>query len=214
MNHLAPDAQPSLAASSNRSDLRLVADMVDPHSRVLDLGCGDGELLRLLAETRHVDARGLELSQQGVNHCVAKGLSVIQGDADTDLADYPEGAFDFVILSQTLQATQKPRVVLEQMLRIGRRAIVSFPNFGHWWVRVDLGLHGRMPVNEQLPYPWYETPNIHFCTIRDFLALAARIGAKVERAVVLNKAGVPLRAGTSPWAWNLFGHQAVFMLRR
>ena len=162
------------------------------NARVLDLGCGDGALLRLLADTRNVDARGLELSQRGVNDCVAKGLSVIQGDADTDLADYPDDAFDYVILSQTLQATRQPRVVLEQMLRIGRRAIVSFPNFGHWHIRWELAVHGRMPVSDNLPFAWYETPNIHFCTIRDFRTLVDRIGARVERAVVLDRKGRPM----------------------
>ena len=196
-----------------RLDLVHVADMVAHQSRVLDLGCGDGALLRLLADTRGVDARGLELSQKGVNDCVAKGLSVIQGDADTDLASYPDGAFDFVILSQTIQATRQPRVVLEQMLRIGRRAIVSFPNFGHWRVRLALGLHGRMPVTANMPYAWYETPNIHFCTIRDFMTLVARVDAKVERALVLDRGGRKLGA-TSPWLWNLVGEQAVFLLRR
>ena len=209
-----PSIAPARPDRAERFDLVLVADMVAHGSRVLDLGCGDGDLLHLLADTRDVDARGLELSQEGVNRCVARGLSVIQGDADTDLADYPDAAFDYVILSQTLQATEKPRVVLEQMLRIGRRAIVSFPNFGHWRIRLDLALRGRMPMNDSLPHAWYETPNIHFCTIRDFLALARGVGAEVERAVVLNEAAVPLRAGAPAWLWNLTGQQAVFMLRR
>ena len=204
----------SIAREAPRRDLLLVADMVEPRTRVLDLGCGDGTLLRLLSDTRGVDARGLELSQKGVNDCVTKGLSVIQGDADTDLDSYPDDVFDYVILSQTIQATRQPRIVLQQMLRIGRRAIVSFPNFGHWQVRVALGLRGRMPVSETMPFSWYETPNIHFCTIRDFLGLAADVGATVERAVVLDRAGHPMSGGARPWLWNLLGQQAVFMLRR
>jgi methionine biosynthesis protein MetW len=144
-----------------RVDLVLMAEMIDRGARVLDVGCGDGELLRLLGESRDVDGRGIELSREGVNECVAKGLAVIQGDADTDLADYPDDAFDYVILSQTLQATRHPRVVLEHMLRIGRRAVVSFPNFGHWQVRLQLLFAGHMPQTDILPYSWYDTPNIH-----------------------------------------------------
>jgi methionine biosynthesis protein MetW len=145
---------------------------------------------------------------------VARGLSVIQGDADTDLRDYPDNSFDYVILSQTLQATRRPRLVLEQMLRIGRHAIVSFPNFGHWKVRVKLGLGGRMPVTENLPVSWYETPNIHFCTISDFVALVSEIGAKIERGAALDAGGHQMRFDMPWWVWNLLGEQAVFVLSR
>jgi methionine biosynthesis protein MetW len=149
-----------------------------------------------------------------VNACVARGLSVIQGDADTDLTAYPDDSFDYVILSQTLQATHRPKVVLENMLRIGRRAIVSFPNFGHWAVRTRLVFGGRMPVTENLPVSWYETPNIHFCTIRDFVALAEELDAKMEKAVALNSAGHRVRVDMPWWVWNLMGEQAVFRLTR
>jgi methionine biosynthesis protein MetW len=197
-----------------RVDLLRVAELVAPGSRVLDVGCGDGELLRLLVEERNVDGRGIELSQQGVNICVSNGLSVIQGDADADLVDYPNDAFDYVILSQTLQATRQPRVVLEHMLRIGRRAIVSVPNFGHWTVRAHLGLLGRMPVTKSLPHSWYDTPNIHFCTIADFLGLAREVGAMIDKSTALDLAGRPLHPAWPKWAWNLFGSQAIFLLHR
>jgi methionine biosynthesis protein MetW len=199
---------------TNRVDLLLIAEMVAPGARVLDIGCGDGTLLRLLAEKRAVDGRGIELSQAGVNSCVARGLSVIQGDADTDLVYYPDLAFDYAILSQTIQATYAPRDVLKQLLRIGKRVVVSFPNFGHWRVRTQLMFGGKMPKTDNLPDRWYDTPNIHLCTIKDFLGLCKDAGAKVERAVALNAYGRKLGVSMPTFAQNLFGEQAVFLLSR
>ena len=198
---------------TSRVDLLLIAEMVTPGSRVLDIGCGDGELLRILADKHGVDGRGIELSQAGVNQCVAQGLAVIQGDADTDLAYYPDLAFDYAILSQTIQATYSPRLVLEQLLRIGKHAVVSFPNFGHWRVRTQLLFGGHMPRTDNLPETWYDTPNIHFCTIKDFIALCDDMGVKVERAIALNAYGTKLVA-MPLFAQNLFGEQAVFLLSR
>jgi methionine biosynthesis protein MetW len=197
-----------------RVDHLVVMQMVRANARVLDVGCGDGELLRLLTETRGVDGRGIELSREGVNESVAKGLAVIQGDADTDLFDYPDDAFDYVILSQTLQATRQPRKVLEQMLRIGTHAVVSFPNFGHWRIRLQMLFGGRMPRTDNLPDTWYDTPNIHFCTIKDFRDVCQLVGARIEKAVALNAWGSPLRFIAPWWFWNLFGEQAVFLLSR
>ena len=184
--------------------------MVERGSKVLDVGCGDGDLLQLL-ESRGIDGRGIELSREGVNRCVAKGLAVVQGDADTDLVNYPDDAFDYVILSQTLQATRQPRVVLENLLRIGRRAIVSFPNFGFWKMRLQLLVGGHMPRTENLPATWYDTPNIHFCTIKDFVQLCDEINVKMERAVALDLYGRPLRLNAPWWFWNMFGEQGVLL---
>jgi methionine biosynthesis protein MetW len=205
---------PTEDPAGHRLDFLLVTDMVEPGSRVLDVGCGDGSLLALLRDRKGVDGRGIEISRDGVNTCLAKGLPVIQGDADTDLADYPDDAFDYVILSQTIQATRQPKVALEHLLRIGRRAIVSFPNFGHWSVRFDLFLKGRMPVTRNMPYSWYDTPNIHFCTIRDFVELCREVGARMEKAVALDAGGRPIRVALPWWAWNLLGEQGVFLLTR
>jgi len=197
-----------------RADLQAVIDMVSTGARVLDVGCGDGTLLARLGSLRGTDGRGIELSQTGVNSCVAQGLSVVQGDADTDLADYPTGGFDFAILSQTLQATQHPRKVLDDLLRIGRRAIVSFPNFGHWRVRLHLGLFGTMPETSRLPDPWYETSNIHLCTIRDFVNLCQADHIRIERALWVAGSGRPhVFSGNSRIA-NLLGEQGVFLLSR
>ncbi|HEX3536460.1 MAG TPA: methionine biosynthesis protein MetW [Stellaceae bacterium] len=195
-----------------RRDLRLIADMVAPQSRVLDIGCGDGALLAYLAREKAVDARGMELSQSGVNSCVGHGLSVIQGDADRDLEAYPNGAFDVVVLSQTLQATRQPRRVLETLVRIGKQAIVSFPNFGFWRIRLSLLWRGRMPVSELLNNPWYDTPNIHLCTIRDFVRLCDEIGVRIEKSVTLDRHGRPFSLDPRGGLANLLAEQGVFML--
>jgi methionine biosynthesis protein MetW len=195
-----------------RRDLRLIADMIEPYSRVLDIGCGDGALLAHLAREKSVDARGIELSQSGVNACVSHGLSVIQGDADSDLAAYPTGAFEYVVLSQTLQATRQPRRVLEALVRIGKRTIVSFPNFGFWRIRLGLLRRGRMPVSDLLNHQWYDTPNIHLCTIRDFVALCDDIGIRIEQSLTLDRHGHPYKLDPRGSLANLLAEQGVFVL--
>ena len=195
-----------------RPDLALIADLVPNGARVLDIGCGDGSLLAHLRSEKDVDGRGIELERELVNEALARGVPVIQGDADADLRHYPDASFDVTILSKTLQATRDTKGVLENLVRIGRRAIVSVPNFGHWRARLDLGFRGRMPVNRHMPYEWWDTPNIHFCTIRDFAALCDAIGARVEERHILRADGTPIPAA-SAFA-NLIGQQAVFMLSR
>lgn len=215
----APAPAPAAADSAGvagprRLDYEVIRELVAPGSRILDVGCGDGALMALLAETHGVRACGIELSQKGVNDAVSLGLSVIQGDADTDLAAYPDRAFDYVILSQTLQATRDPKQVLENLLRIGKRCVVSFPNFGFWRVRLKLLVNGRMPKTRLLPEPWWATANIHFCTIRDFVVLCEEMGVEVERAIALDTAGQRIPFNAPWWFWNLLGEQAVFLLRR
>jgi len=216
---MSPDASAQVQSTAParavlREDLRLVASMIERGSRVLDVGCGDGELLSYLVHHQDVDGRGMELSQSGVNACVRHGLSAIQGDADNDLDAYPSGAFDFAVLSQTLPATRNPRRVVRNLVRIGRHAIVSFPNFGHWRIRLDLLLRGRMPMTHLLAAPWYDTPNIHLCTIRDFLGLCDEDGIRVERSVTLDRTGRPFRLDPRSALANLLAEQGLFLLSR
>jgi methionine biosynthesis protein MetW len=196
-----------------RPDLAAIAEMIPRGSRVLDVGCGDGALLEHLAATKGVDGRGIELVQQNVNACVARGLPVMQGDADADLVEYPGAAFDVAILSQTIQATRSPHDVLNQLLRIGRRTVISLPNFGHWRVRLSLLALGRMPRTRALGYAWYDTPNIHLCTIADFVALAKLCDATIERALALDESGRISTMHAEAWGPNLFAEGAIFLLR-
>jgi methionine biosynthesis protein MetW len=192
-----------------RPDLAIIADHVAPGSRVLDVGCGDGALMAALRRGRGVDARGLEIDPANVAAAVAQGLSVVQGDADIDLAGYPDASVDYAILSQTLQTARAPHVVLDELLRIGTRAFVSFPNFAHWRVRLSLLWGGRMPVTRLLPERWYDTPNIHHLTVDDFRAFLRERGVVVEHAWFL---GGDKRRGAA--AANLLAEHAIFLLRR
>lgn len=199
---------------SIRVDLQHVADLVAPKSRLLDVGCGDGALLAYLKLFKQVDGRGLELAMSKVRVAVSHGLPVIQGNLETDLADYPAGAFDYVVLSQTLQATHNPRTVLTELLRVGRRAIVSFPNFGYWRVRLSLLFGGRMPVTGTLSNPWFDTPNIHLCTISDFVDLARTMNIRIEQSYALDDMGRRRGFAATAGRANLFSEQALFVLTR
>ena len=181
----AADKQAFVPELLGRSDYAIIGEIVEPNTKVLDLGCGDGELLQWLAENKRVDARGVEISGSKVQRAIARGVSVYQGDIDEGLADYPAGAFDYVILSQTLQQTHRPLKVLREMLRVGRRVIVAFPNFGHWSVRIAMLLSGGAPKNKLFPYNWYDSPNIHFLTVHDFEELVGTQGLVVERRYFL-----------------------------
>jgi methionine biosynthesis protein MetW len=192
-----------------RPDLALIAEHVAQGARVLDVGCGDGALLQALRDDKRCNVHGMEIDSANVAECVGKGLSVIQGDADKDLAFYPDGAFDYAILSQTLQTTMRPDKVMEELLRIGRRAFVSFPNFAHWRVRLSLFWNGRMPVTRLLPVAWYETPNIHHLTVSDFRSFVSDRGIRVEEAWFLS--GDRL-TGTS--VANFRAEHAIFLLSR
>ncbi len=196
-----------------RPDLAVIASLIAPGSRVLDIGCGNGELLHWLHANKQVDGRGIEIDQEQVYKAIARGIPVIQGDVTSDLLHYPDKGYDFVVLSQTLQTMQHPHAVLEQLVRIGKQAIVSVPNFGYWKNRMQLLVTGKMPVNKTLSYEWYDTPNIHFCTITDFVVLAERLGIEIEDRVVVDGRGEKARFTGYGFKANLFGQQGVFLLK-
>jgi methionine biosynthesis protein MetW len=207
-----------MSAASLRPDLAAIAAMIRPGARVLDVGCGDGALLEHL-KAKNVDGRGIEISQANVNACVTRGLAVVQGDADADLVDYPAQVFDAVILSQTIQATEKPRVVMEHLLRIGRRVAISLPNFGYWKIRLSLLTGGRMPRTRTLDYSWWATPNIHLCTLADFVDLTRECSATIVEAHALNDNGTtsPMKPTSLTHGYlgpNLFAQGGVFLLKK
>ena len=210
---LQPDSTIAADEGRLRPDLQIVADWIAPGSRVLDIGCGNGDLLAYLGKHKGVDGRGIELRRTKVNQCVSAGLSVIRGDANQDLMLYPTGSFDYVVLTQTLQRVEQPRAVLQELIRIGTRAIVSIPNFGYWRNRVGLMLQGRMPVTEHLEEPWYSTKNIHLCTILDFTNLTEDMGLQVEQEIVLGRGGSVNRPTARSRRANIFGEQAIFLLK-
>lgn len=197
-----------------RYDLEIIAELIKPGSKVLDIGCGDGDLLSFLKKTKNVDARGLEISQKRISEALSKGLSVIHGDAEKDLTYYPDNNFDYAILSQTIQATHRPKEVLQEMLRIAKYAIVSLPNFAHIKNRLHLLLHGTMPVSKILPFQWHETPNIHFCSLEDFENLCEELHFPIEKKAFLTRKHKLFFGNKSlykPLA-NLFAEYGIFLI--
>lgn len=199
--------------NNKRIDLELITSLIDKKMRVLDVGCGNGELLQSLKTKNDVIGQGLELKQERVNQCVAKGLSAIQGDADQDLSLYPDQSFDCVILSQTIQATSDPKLILKELIRIGKKAIVSIPNFGFWKVRLSLGINGRMPRTKKLIYNWYDTPNIHLCTILDFINLCNELNIQIEKTITLSSDNNKSYNGLPNKLSNLFSEEAIFLIK-
>ncbi len=195
-----------------RPDLKVMAEWIAPESRVLDVGCGDGELLHWLVQEKQADARGLEMEQASVAACIAKGLAVVQGNANTDLSYYPTQSFDYVVMSQTLQRMDRPDEELRELARIGKKVIVSLPNFAHWHNRLYLLLKGQMPMTSALSYPWYETPNIHFCSLTDFVALCAMCELKVQKQYAICRSGSVGAFSQGSWLANFRAAEGVFLL--
>ena len=199
--------------TNKRIDLELITSLVDKETRVLDIGCGNGELLESLKRKRKVIGQGLELKQERVNQCVAKGLSAIQGDADKDLGLYPNQSFDCVILSQTIQATGQPKLILGELIRIGKKAIVSIPNFGYWKIRLSLAINGKMPITKKLSHNWHDTPNIHLCTILDFINLCKELNIQIEKTIILSSKKTKSYNGTPNKLSNLISEEAIFLIK-
>ena len=198
--------------NSIRKDWRLIESLINPHSRILDIGCGKGELIEQLEKNIYAKTHGIELNPDLTRKSIAKGFNVVQGNAEKDLSQFANQSFDYVILSQTLQAMIKPKKVLLELLRIGSKAIVSFPNFGHWKIRLQLLLTGKMPVTESLPYAWYDTPNIHFFTIQDFQNLCIDLNIVIEKSIGLSTKGKQFDIPLGISGANLFTLEAIFLL--
>ncbi len=194
-----------------RTDLFVISKLINDNEKILDVGCGNGNLLDFLFKTKKAVCRGIEISQSGVNESVKKGLSVIQGDANYDLDDYPDDAFSTVILSQTIQAMIFPDLVIKNLIRIGRRAIISFPNFGYWKVRKDLMIKGKMPKNDILPYEWFDTPNIHLCSSIDFQIFCKNNNIKIEKFMCLSEQGTEMQTN---YFSNLLAYQVIFCVSK
>lgn len=198
--------------SSIRKDWSLIETLIEEDRKILDIGCGDAKLMRQLENNIKASTHGIEINRDLALQAISNGFNVVHGNAENDLSQYSNNSFDYVILSQTLQAMIKPKEILSELLRIGSKAIVSFPNFGHWKIRLQLLVSGRMPVTDTLPYTWYETPNIHFFTIKDFLSLCSEMNIVVEKSIGLTSKGRQFNISESRMGVNLFTHEAIFLL--
>jgi methionine biosynthesis protein MetW len=195
-----------------KNEFKIIANLLPPQSRVLDVGCGDGILIEALIKEKSINARGIELGKNNVKECISKGLSVIEGNAETELHQFPNKAFDFVILSQTLQAFYQPENVLEQLLRIGHRVIISIPNFGYWQIRAKLLFFGKMPITKSLPYSWYNTPNLHMCSIKDFYQFCEKKNIKIDKVIGIKGEKISSIYKINLEMKNLFSEVGIFLI--
>ena len=197
-----------------KQEFKVISQLIEEKSRALDVGCGDGELIEFLLKNKTNHIRGLEISKEKVQNCLSKGLTVIEGNAENDLKQFPDLSFDYVILSQTLQAFLNPEIVIQELLRVGKRAIVTIPNFGHWKVRIDLLIKGTMPVTKTLPNEWYNTPNIHMCTIKDFFKFSETINFKIFKSLALMNKNVSTIKSSNLFLKNLFSELGIFLIEK
>ena len=197
-----------------KPEYKIISNMIDEDSRVLDVGCDDGTLMEFLKNNKKVDIRGIEISKKKVQICISKGLTVIEGNAEFDLKQFPINSFDYVVLGQTLQAFINPEIVIKELLRVGKKAIITIPNFGHWKVRLNLLIKGTMPITESLPNDWYNTPNIHMCTIKDFVKFSKIINFKIFKSLALTNKNISNINNSNLFYKNLFAELGIFLIEK
>ena len=197
-----------------KTEYKIIVDLIEEKTRVLDVGCDDGALMESLKKNKNVDVRGIEISKDKVQTCVSKGLTVIEGNAELDLKQFPNDSFDYVVLGQTLQAFVNPEIVIKELLRVGKKAIITIPNFGHWKVRLNLLIKGTMPITESLPNEWYNTPNIHMCTIKDFVKFSKIINFKIFKSLALTNKNISNINNSNLFYKNLFAELGIFLIEK